>query len=107
MGQQDCEIVLSRALEISPEEFAAAWNELAEARAIGKASVARASSKQFDLSLVPTILIAVGTGAASNIISDVIMKVLEQRGSRHSKHTHIERVKKPDGTETFVADIDE
>jgi hypothetical protein len=49
----------------------------------------------------------VGTGAASNIISDLIMKVFEKRGVAGHKHTHIEQVKKPDGSETFVVDIDE
>lgn len=106
MAQQDCEVVLSPALEISPDEFAAAWNEFVEAREIGEARVERVRSQQFDISLVATILISVGTGAAGNIISDLIMKILEKRSSK-SKHTHIEQVKKPDGTETFVADIDE
>ena len=48
-----------------------------------------------------------GTGAASNIISDLVMKVFEKRGAPKHKHTHIEHVKKPDGSETFVVDIDE
>ena len=48
-----------------------------------------------------------GTGAASNIISDLIMKVFEKRSAPGHKHTHIEHMKKPDGSETFVVDIDE
>ena len=35
------------------------------------------------------------------------MKVFEKRGVAGHKHTHIEQVKRPDGSETFVVDIDE
>jgi hypothetical protein len=104
---QDCEIVLSPALEISPEEFATAWNELTEARDIGEARVEKVRGAQFDISLLATILISVGTGAAGNVISALIMKVLDKRGGNNGKHTHIERIKKPDGSETFVVDKDE
>ncbi len=109
MAQHDYEIVLSPDLGISPADFAAAWNETAEAHSIGDARVVAAKGEQFDLALLATILISVGTGAASNIISDLIMKVFEKqnRGVSRHKHTHIEHVKKPDGSETFVVDIDE
>ena len=107
MVHHDYEIVLSPDLGISPADFAAAWNETAEARGIGEARVAAAKGEQFDLTLLATILISVGTGAASNIISDLVMKVFEKRGVPKHKHTHIEHVKKPDGSETFVVDIDE
>ena len=107
MAHHDYEIVLSPDLGISPADFAAAWNETAEAHSIGDARVVAAKGEQFDLTLLATILISVGTGAASNIISDLIMKVFEKRGAPKNKHTHIEHVKKPDGSETFVVDIDE
>jgi hypothetical protein len=107
MTHHDYEIVLSPDLGISPADFAAAWNETDEARSIGEARVAAAKGEQFDLTLLATILISVGTGAASNIISDLIMKVFEKRSVSRHKHTHIEHVKKPDGSETFVVDIDE
>ena len=105
MNDQDYEIVLSPELEISPADFASAWNEIAEARSLGEARLARASDAQYDLLLATTILIGVGTGVASNIIYGLITKVLEKKGVR--KHTHIEHVKKPDGTESFVLDTDE
>lgn len=107
MAHHDYEIVLSPDLGISPADFAAAWNETAEAHNIGEARVAVAKGEQFDLTLLATILISVGTGAVSNIISELIMKVFEKRGAPKHKHTHIEHVKKPDGSETFVVDIDE
>jgi len=67
MTQRDYEIVLSPDLGISPADFAAVWNETDEAR------VAAAKGEQFDLTLLATILISVGTGAASNIISNLVI----------------------------------
>lgn len=107
MAHYDYEIVLSPNLGISPADFAATWNETTETRNVGEASVLETKGAQYDLSLIATILISVGTGAASNIISDLIMKVFERRDVPKHKHTHIEQMKKPDGTESFVVDIDE
>ena len=42
MAHHDYEIVLSPDLGISPADFAATWNETAEARSIGEARVAAA-----------------------------------------------------------------
>ena len=106
MPQRDYEIVLSPDLEISPADFATAWNELTETRDIGPARVEKAKGVQYDLTLLATILITVGGGAAANIISAYITKILEQHG-KPAKHTHIEHIKKPDGTESFIVDIDE
>ncbi|MBA2288366.1 MAG: hypothetical protein H0W02_23055 [Ktedonobacteraceae bacterium] len=106
MTQQECEIVLSPNLPISPTEFAAAWNELADTRTIGEAHVEQTRGEMYDPTLVATILITVVGGVATNVISACIMKVLEKPG-KPVKHTHIEHVKKPDGTDSFIVDIDE
>jgi len=106
MTKRDYEIILSPDLEISPADFAAAWNELTETHAIGPARVEKARGAQFDPTLVATILITVASGAAANLISESIMKIVEKHG-KPTKHTHIEHIKKPDGTESFIADIDE
>jgi len=106
MAQRAYEIILSPDLEISPIEFAA-WNEIASEHNASEARVLTAKGAQFDPALIATILISIGTGAASNIISDLIMKVLDKHGAPTQRHTHIEHIKKPDGTETYVGDIDE
>jgi hypothetical protein len=106
MPQRDYEVVLSPELGMTPEAFAETWNELTEARARGEARTTTAKGKTFDQTLIVTVIISVTSGVASNVIADLIMHVLEKRGS-HGKHTHIEQVKTPDGTERFVADIDE
>ena len=41
MAHHDYEIVLSPDLDISPADFAAAWNETAETRDVGEARVLR------------------------------------------------------------------
>jgi len=107
VAQQEYEIILSHDLAISSADFAAAWNEMAAENNAGEARVVTAKGAQFDPTLIATIFISIGTGAASNIISDLIMKVLNKRGAPKHKHTHIEHIKKPDGTETYVVDIDE
>src|ERR1700676_3192725 len=109
MTKRDYEIILSPDLEITPAEFAAAWNDLAETRAVGTARVEKAKGAQFDPTLITTILITIAGGAAANLISESIIKIIEKHGkpTKPAKHTHIEHIKKPDGTETFIADIDE
>jgi hypothetical protein len=42
MAQRDYEIVFSPGVDIDPADFAATWNETAEARSIGEARVAAA-----------------------------------------------------------------
>ena len=105
------EIVLSPDVEVTPEEFIAAWNESAESREMGEAHVLPATRGLFDLG-VTGILISVATGLASNLlyenIKTVIQRIREKKGAqKHPKHTHIEETTKRDGTTILVVDIDE
>ncbi len=84
----DYEIILSPDLDISPADFATAWNETTETRAIAEAHLATPKSAQFDPTLIVAIIITVITGATANFISDRINKLLEKR--KGHKHTHIE-----------------
>ena len=106
MTNREYEIILSPDLHITPADFAAAWNDLSETRTIGPARIEKAKGAQYDPTLVTTILITVIGGAAANLLSESIMKIVEKHG-KSGKHTHIEHIKKPDGTESFIADIDE
>ena len=63
------------------------------------------AGKAFDPALIAGIMISVGSGVATNVVSALIMKVLDKKGV--SKHTHIEQMKKSDGTKLLVVDIDE
>lgn len=117
MDYQTYQIALSPDLDLTFEEFANAWNETLEARAIAEARLIEAAGKQFDAALIAGILISVGTGVASNfltdVIKDVIQRLLDKKGLQSSKempthkHIHIDHMKKPDGTEMLVVDIDE
>lgn len=111
MDEQTYQIVLSPDFGIPPEEFARAWNETAQARAIAEARLVESKGTQFDPTLVAGILIGVATNVASSALYDLIKEVirrLQDRQSTHPRtHTHIEELNKPDGTRLVVVDIDE
>jgi hypothetical protein len=111
MDYQTYQIALSPDLDISPEEFANAWNETTEARAVAEAHLSEAKGTQFDPTLIVGILISVGTGVAGNLLTDLIKGIIQQlkdkKGTQLHKHTHIEQMKKPDGTAMLIVDIDE
>ena len=48
MDEQTYQIVLSPDFGISPEEFARAWNEMSQARAIAEARLVESKGTQFD-----------------------------------------------------------
>ena len=117
MDYQAYQIVLSPDLCISPEEFAHAWNTTAEARTLAEAHLSEITGAHFFEPVLLTILISVGTGVASNVLTDLIegliQRLRDKKGARHTPnapaHTHaqIARMKQPDGTEMLVVDIDE
>jgi hypothetical protein len=117
MDNQTYQIALSPDLDITPEEFANAWNENDASRTIAEARLSEAKGMRFFDPMLVTILISVGTGVASNLLSDLIKGIIQQlrdkkgaqssQGTTTHKHTHIEQVKKPDGTQILVVDIEE
>ena len=117
MDYQTYQIALSPDLDISPEEFANAWNENDVARTIAEARLSQAKGMQFLDPMLVTVLLSVGTGVAGNLLTDIIEGVIQQlqnkKGTQSStsttthKHTHIENVKLPDGSEMLVVDKDE
>jgi hypothetical protein len=102
---EDYQIVLSPELGISANDFLVAWNEDTETRNLCAASPVSSGGKAFDPTLIVGIIISVGSGVASNVVYDMIKKMLIKKGV--SKHTHIEQMKKSDGTKLLVVDIDE
>jgi hypothetical protein len=117
MDYQTYQIALSPKLDISPEEFANAWNENDVARTFAEAQLSEAKGIQFLDPMLVTILISVGTGVAGNLLTDIIEGVVQQLRSKKGaqsianttthKHTHTEYVKMPDGSEMLVVDKDE
>jgi len=117
MDYQTYQIALSPNLDIPPEEFASTWNETPQTRVIAEARFTEAEGVQFDAALITGILISVGTGVTINLLTDLIKDIIQRLRDKNSvqtsqvtpthKHTHIERIKKPDGTEMLIVDIDE
>jgi hypothetical protein len=117
MDDQTYQIALSPDLHISLEEFANAWNEDDVARTFAEAHLSQAKGTQFFDPMLVTVLLTVGTGVATNLLSDLIEGIIQRlvdkkntqssQGTPTHKHTHIEHIKKPDGSEMLVVDIDE
>ncbi len=117
MDDQTYQIALSPDLHISLEEFANAWNEDDVARTFAEAHLSQAEGTQFFDPMLVTVLLTVGTGVATDLLSDLMKGVIQRlidkkntqiaQGTPAHKHTHIEQIKKPDGSEILVVDIDE
>jgi len=109
-------IALSPDLDITPEEFADAWNEAAETRAIdADIQLSQASGAKFFDPVLAAALLSVPANVASAAIYDLIKGIInrlqEKKGQAQApgphRHIHIEQTKKPDGTEILAIDIDE
>ena len=117
MDDQTYQIVLSPKLDISPEEFANAWNENDIARTFAEARLSEAKGMQFLDPMLVTVLISVGTGVAGDLLTDIIEGIVQQLRSKKGvqgiasttthKHTYTEYVKLPDGSEMLVVKKDE
>ena len=117
MDDKTYQIALSPDLHISLEEFANAWNEDDVARTFAEAHLSQAEGTQFFDPMLVTVLLTVGTGVASDLLADLIKGVIQRlidkknaqsgQGTPARKHTHIEHIKKPDGSEMLVVDKDE
>jgi hypothetical protein len=104
MHYQTYQIALTPELDIIPKEFAIAWNGTNETQAIAEAHLSEAKEAQFEPIQILGILMSVETGVAINFLTDPIKEIIQRL---KDKHTHIEQMKKPNGTEILLVDIDE
>ena len=100
------QILLSPDLDLSPAGFVASWNEEAAAHNLPQARLVPSASKQYDQALLDAIVLSVTTGIASNVLYELIKRIVVKKKGGHT-HTHIEESKKADGTRLLVVDIDE
>jgi hypothetical protein len=113
MDYQLYHIALSPDLDITPEEFADAWNEAPETRDIAYINLSQTKGAQFfDPGLAAALLSVPATVASSaiyDLIKGIIRRVQEKKGQPQAphRHIHIEQTKKSDGTEILAIDIDE
>lgn len=100
------QIALPPDLDLNPSDFADAWNDTAECRAVAEAGLAESTSRQYDPALVSgglAVLGSVALGVASNALYDLIKRVLTEQGVR--KQTEITRLDQPDGSRLLVVKI--
>jgi hypothetical protein len=115
MDYQLYQIALSPDLDITPEEFAVAWNEGAETRAVAYVQVSQWKGAQFIDPMLAAALLSIPASVASTAVYDLIKGVIQRlqerkgagRQEQGHRRIHIEQTKKPDGTETVVVDIEE
>jgi hypothetical protein len=106
-------IALSPDLDITPEEFADAWNEATETRDIADVQLSQTSGAKFLDPVLAAALLSVPATVASSEIYDLIKSVIHRLQEKKTqsqvprKHIHIEQTKKPDGTEILIIDMDE
>jgi hypothetical protein len=110
----DYQVALSPDLDITPEEFARAWNEDAETREHATAYFTDARAAKFlDPSLLVAAMLSVPANVASAALYDLIKGVVErlrkEKGQPQAprKHIHFEQTTKPDGTVIIAIDYDE
>ncbi len=117
---QDYKIILSPDLDITPEEFADAWNESTKTRDLAEANVTSPQGTSFEPITIAFILVTIGTGIAVGVISEQINEVIKKIREKHSQQKkqeteskeasepiHIQITEKRDGTRIVAVDIDE
>ena len=106
----DYHIALAPDLEISPDEFTAAWNETQEAHNIASATLTPSTNESYFDAATMAIIIStasgIGIGLVTNAIYDVLKNALTKKGKPH-KHTKITELRQPDGTQLIVVDEEE
>lgn len=116
MNYQDYQIALSPDLELTPEEFTAAWNANPESYAISEAHLSLAKSTSFEPITIAVILITIGTGVATDVISELIKNLIQDIREKRKQQPpdaaphqkiHIEQLDKSDGTHHLIVDIEQ
>ena len=101
------QIAFAPELDLSPADFVAAWNEDPESRAKAEACLDSAGVRAYDPFVAGAIavLVTLGGGVATNALYDLLKQLFVKRGEH--RHIRITTVKKPDGSEIQIIDIDQ
>lgn len=101
------QIVLAPDLDLSPADFVAAWNKDPEHRAKAEARLDSAAAHAYDPFVAGAIavLVTLGGGIATNALYDLLKQLFVKRGEH--RRIKITTVKRPDGSEIQVIDIDQ
>ena len=98
----DYHIAFSPELDIDPESFAAAWNEIPECRNAARAGTSEVRNTQFGPDLLIVVL-SVVLGATGSALYDLIKTVLTRQGTR--KRTEIMQYEQPDGSRLLIVTV--
>lgn len=99
------QIALAPELGLTPQAFAAAWNESEAARQAGHIDIGETPGNTFDpatTTLLLTTGLAIASGVLINLISDIIIKA-----SQPKKEPEVRQQTLPDGTKVIIVTIRE
>ena len=98
----DYQIALSPDLDLSSDDFIAAWNDTPECRDVAEARLAEPTSVQCDpfAAAAVAVLSGVVIGVAANALYDLIKKALTKKGV--TKQTEITQLEQPDGSRLLI-----
>ncbi len=111
MDYTEYQIALSPDLDITPEEFASAWNDDPDAHDHATAHFSSEKSSQFIDPILVAALLSVPASVASSTLYDLLKSVVtrlhKEKGQTPvtQRHVHIEQTTKSDGTKILVIDI--
>ena len=99
------EVALSPKLNLSPAEFARAWNASPQHRAAALAHTPDGITKSYDPALAQQIVLDLTLGVMGGLIVELIKELFIQEGVK--KRIRAKEITLPDGTHIFTVDIEE
>jgi len=106
-GLMEYHLILSPRLNLTPDDFVAAWNEETVHIAAAEANITAGQAQTYNpwVDLVTLVLTTVGLGLGTNALYDLIKKIFEKKGQK--KHIKIVEQDLPGGAHYLTIDIDE
>ncbi len=97
----DYQIALSPDLDLSSDDFIAAWNDIPECRDVAEARLAKPTSAQYDpFTVAAAALSSVALGVTASALYDLIKKVLAKKDI--TKQIEIIQIEQPDGHRLLI-----
>jgi hypothetical protein len=99
----EIQLALSPNLGLSPPDFAAAWNETPDCRAVAQARLDRHQPAQYGPQaaiVILEMLAGMAFGVAGNALYDLVKEVLKSRSD--SQVVAVDQVELPDGSRLVI-----
>ena len=103
------EVALSPKLNLSPAEFARAWNASPKHRAAAIAQTPDGIAKSYDPALAQQIVLDLTLGVMGGLIVELIVALIDELApqSRPKKRVRTKEILRPDGTYIFIVEQEE